>query len=73
MVEVKILGGAAEKVGTRRLEEELEEPVSLEELLDTDGLDLGQYILLLNGQPAEADSEISDDDQVVIMPRIGGG
>lgn len=73
MAEVKILGGVAEKVGARRLEEELEKPVSLEELLDTDELDLGHYILLLNGQPAEIDSKVSDDDRVVIMPRIGGG
>lgn len=73
MVDIKILGGAAEKIGTRRIEKEVEEERKVSDLLDLGNLDLNKYILLVNGKPAEADSEVSDSDQVVIMPRIGGG
>lgn len=44
---------------------------SLLEYLDIDAKQVG--ILLVNGQGAKVDTELSDNDVVSIFPAIGGG
>ena len=73
VVEIKILGGAVDIIGSRQLKKKVESSKKIEEIIDFGAMNLDKYILLVNGKPAKTHSEVSGDDEVVIMPRIGGG
>ncbi len=72
MAELKFFGYLSDLVGTRIKQLRLEQPVTLKELLPPTFPDTN-IIILINQKVGNLDSEITDQDTVVLMPVLSGG
>ena len=72
MAELKFFGYLSDLVGTRIKELRLEHPVTLRELVPS-ALPETNIIILINQKVGSLDSEIKDQDSVVVMPVLSGG
>ena len=72
MSELKFFGYLSDLVGTRIKELRLEHPVTLRELVPS-ALPETNIIILINQKVGSLDSEIKDQDSVVLMPVLSGG
>lgn len=73
VVTIKFLGRAADIVGTKEVSREVNAPTPLRDLLEVDSAELDQFLVLVNQQASSLDSLVSDQDEIIIMPMIGGG
>lgn len=72
-VKVELGGMYREKLG-RLHELEMEPGSTVEDVLNMLGItERVQIILIRNGKHAKLDEEISDGDELVIFPPVGGG
>ena len=72
MAELKFFGYLSDLVGTRIKELRLERPVTLRELVPPSFPETNM-IILINQKVGGLDSEITDQDTVVLMPVLSGG
>jgi molybdopterin converting factor small subunit len=72
LAELKFFGFLSDLVGTRIKELRLEHPVTLRELVPS-ALPETNIIILINQKVGSLDSEIKDEDSVVLMPVLSGG
>ena len=72
MAELKFFGYLSDLVGTRIKEIRLEHPVTLRELVPS-AFPETNIIILINQKVGSLDSEIKDQDSVVLMPVLSGG
>ena len=72
MAELKFFGYLSDLVGTRIKELRLEYPVTLRELVPS-AFPERNIIILINQKVGSLDSEIKDQDSVVLMPVLSGG
>lgn len=74
MVRLKLLGYIAELAGFRERNIELYGQVMLRQVLKLPKeLDFGRIIILVNGMPAPLNLMIKNEDEIVVMPMLGGG
>ncbi len=71
-VRIRYMGYLAELKG---VEEELEicgeKPI--QELVNIEGEDIEEFVILVNGRAARATSRVKPGDRIVILPHISGG
>lgn len=72
MAKIRMIGYIAEISGFREKTVVIERPVQLKDLLP-EKVAQKRTIILVNGLPASMDSRIEGEDQIVIMPVVGGG
>ena len=72
MAELKFFGFLSDLVGTRIKDLRLEHPVTLRELVPS-AFPETNTIILINQKVGSLDSEIKDQDSVVLMPVLSGG
>jgi molybdopterin converting factor small subunit len=72
LAELKFFGYLSDLVGTRIKELRLEHPVTLRELVPSTFPE-ANIIILINQKVGSLDSEIKDQDTVVLMPVLSGG
>jgi molybdopterin converting factor small subunit len=72
LAELKFFGYLSDLVGTRIKELRLEHPVALRELVPSTFPEVN-IIILINQKAGNLDSEIKDQDSVVLMPVLSGG
>ncbi len=72
MAELRFFGYLSDLVGTRIKELRLEQPVTLRELVPPTFPETN-IIILINQKVGNLDSEITDQDTVVLMPILSGG
>ena len=72
MAEIKFFGYLSELVGTRIMELSLDHPMPLRELVPP-GFPESNIIILINQRVGNLDSEITNQDRVVLMPILSGG
>ena len=72
MAELKFFGYLSDLVGTQIKELSLEHPVKLRELVPST-FPGANIIILINQKVGSLDSEITDNDSVVLMPILSGG
>ncbi len=80
MVEVLLFGAAADRAGTRKVQLEIEENTTLQEVwpLLTDrfpGLSAMRDTLAfaVNGEYARMDEQVGPGDEVAVLPPVSGG
>ena len=76
MVKIKLIGWVADLAKFKEREVKIDLPVKVKNLLnikEIDKIDEERVIVLVNGKPATLETEVKDDDQIVVMPVIGGG
>ena len=72
MAELKFFGYLSDLAGTRIKELNLSSPVKLRELVPSTFPETN-IIILINQKVGNLDSEIKDNDSVVLMPILSGG
>jgi len=80
MIRVLLFGAAADRAGTREIELQVEEGVTLEEiwpLLAERHPDLAPMrdtlAFAVNGEYARGDTSVSPGDEVAVLPPVSGG
>ena len=69
---MKFFGYLADFAGTRIKELKIEHPVVLREILPP-AFPEGNIIILINQKVGSLDSQIEDQDSIVLMPVLSGG
>jgi len=72
LAELRFFGYLSDLAGTRIKELRLEQPVTLRELVPPTFPETN-IIILINQKVGNLDSEITDQDTVVLMPVLSGG
>jgi molybdopterin converting factor small subunit len=72
LAELKFFGYLSDLAGARIKELRLEHPVMLRELVPS-AFPETNIIILINQKAGSLDSEIKDQDSVVLMPVLSGG
>lgn len=72
MAELRFFGYLSDLAGTRIKELRLEQPVTLRELVPPTFPETN-IIVLINQKVGDLDSEIADQDTVILMPILSGG
>jgi len=72
LADLKFFGYLSDLAGTRTKELKLEHPVALRELVPSTFPE-ANIIVLINQKVGSLDSEIKDQDSVVLMPVLSGG
>ena len=72
MVEVKVIGFIAEKMGAQAVKISLKQPMKLKDMLEVE-LSEDRCIVLINHKRGTLDSLIKNGDKVMIMPVVSGG
>ncbi|HSB07847.1 MAG TPA: MoaD/ThiS family protein [Thermodesulfobacteriota bacterium] len=72
MAELRFFGYLSDLAGTRIKELRLEQPVTLRELVPPTFPETN-VIVLINQKVGDLDSEIADQDTVILMPILSGG
>jgi molybdopterin converting factor small subunit len=72
LADLKFFGYLSDLAGTRTKELKLEHPVTLRELVPSTFPE-ANIIVLINQKAGSLDSEIQDQDSVVLMPVLSGG
>jgi molybdopterin converting factor small subunit len=72
LAELKFFGYLSDLVGTRIKEIRLEHPVTLRDLVPL-AFPEANIIILVNQKVGSLESEINDQDSVVLMPVLSGG
>ncbi|MGQ4834366.1 MAG: MoaD/ThiS family protein [Candidatus Asgardarchaeia archaeon] len=74
MVKIKILGYPAEAAGFKEKELRIYQKVKIRDLVKFHKkVSEERIIVLVNHNPATLDTEVSDDDFILILPVVGGG
>ena len=72
MAQLKFFGYLSDLAGTRIKEMCIDHPIRLRELVPPD-FPGSNIIILINQKVGNLDSEIADQDSVVLMPILSGG
>jgi molybdopterin converting factor small subunit len=72
LARIKLVGFFRHALGKEFIEIQLEKPKKLIDLIG-ELPDKERAIILVNGKNADFTTEISNDDEVIIIPIIGGG
>lgn len=74
MVKLKLLGFISELIGIKEKEIKLNSPIKLKNIIKLPkNIDLNRLIILVNGKAASPDTLVYDEDEVLLMPIVGGG
>ena len=73
-MKIRLIGYLSQKLGYRERMLELKKGKKLKDVLELPkDVDPTNLIILINGKPGNLETEIKDDDHVVVMPMTGGG
>ena len=73
-MKIRLIGYLSQKLGYRERTLELKKGKKLKDVLELPkDVDPTNLIILINGKPGNLETEIKDDDHVVVMPMTGGG
>lgn len=74
MVKIKLLGYPADAAGFKEKEIKIEGKVKIRDLIKFEKkVSEDRIIILVNHNPADLDTEVSDKDYVLVLPVVGGG
>ena len=73
MVKVKLLGHLPKSKKDREYKIDPNGPLQVKDLLSEVSYDENRIIVLVNGETKSIDSFLGEKDEVIIMPKIGGG
>jgi len=74
MARLKLVGHIAELMGFREKEVKVDRPTRLETVLKLPKeLDEKRVIIIVNGASASLSKTIEDEDEILVMPVVGGG
>ena len=73
MVKVKLLGHLPKSKKDREYKIDPDRPLQVKDLLSDISYDESRIIILVNGKAKSIDSLLGENDEVIIMPKIGGG
>jgi len=74
MVKVKALGWIAEKIGFNERDIRISKTLRIIDFLPVLNTISDKYlIILVNNKPANKNTMVKDDDEIVIMPVVSGG
>jgi len=76
VAKIKLIGWIADLAKFKEKEIKIEFPIKVKELLnikEIDEIDEERIIVLINGKPATLETKVKNNDNVVVMPVIGGG
>ncbi|MDP8003780.1 MAG: MoaD/ThiS family protein [Caldisphaera sp.] len=73
-IKIKYLGYLTDLAGKQYDELEINGNKKVEDLIPfLKKLRSDDYILIINGKGAKADTEVKDGDNIVVLPQTGGG
>ena len=73
MARIKVLGHLAEVAGFREKFFKPEKGTRIKDIIKLEGVNMERVVVMVNQDAGSWDHEIQEDDDIVILPVIGGG
>ena len=73
MVKIRLISYLSSIAGYREKQIELREPTKIRELISFPTLPEDRIIILVNERGAKLDTLVMDDDEIKVLPVVGGG